>query len=387
MFPVRLPKKQQLTLYHVFIIVFFSVVGIVIAFGAPALGDDRVYDNLYKDLSTIANNGCSSQMVGLDENLESVASDSDYRLNLSFVGQPLSVGLTNERVAGLELTASPVAALSIEAFGGLPPDAVDRRGIVENLVYGGRIGTQHLSLGQIGLSVIYDNAEDYSEEITDMDLTIGPWLAINGSSRHTENVWREHRYSVTLGWEAFTLSPLYEYFFIEDDACRIETESHRFGFLADTDETIYVTGTDLGWEKNDHLNFGIRTRHFTYEQRDEEALYYGGLFSLKVSSGNSLSFEVGTMQGKQPETIYSLVQAEATIKDIFGIKGGFCGLTGRYIDYDHQVQDRTMAIHTAVETGLRFLGGRVETKLSGIYQEDPYFEDHFEGMLTIAFVH
>lgn len=345
-----------------------------------------MYDNLYKDLSTIANYGFSSQMVGLDENLESVASGSDYRLNLSFIGQPLSVGLTNDQVAGLELSASPAAALSIEAFGGLPPGAVNRRGIVENLVYGGRIRTQRMSMGQIGLSVTYDNAEDYSEEMTDIELKLSPWLAINGSSRHRENVWREHRYSATLGWGAFTLSPLYDYFFIEDDACLIKTESHRFGFLSDTDETIYVTGTDLDWEKNDHLRFGIRTHRYTYEQRDEEAIYYGGLFSLKAPSGSGLSLEIGSMQGRQPETIYSLVQAEATIKGVFGMKGGFCGLTGRYIDYDHQVEDRTMAIHTAVETGLRFLDGRVETKLSGIYREDPYFEDHFTGMLTIGFV-
>ena len=384
MFPIRSSKKLQLTLYKLVIIVFFSILGIVSGSGSYALGDSLAYDNLYKDLSTIANNGCSSQLVGLDENLESVG--SDYRLNLSFGGQPLSVGLTNDRVAGLELAANPAAALSIEAFAGLPPGTANRKGIVENLIYGGRIGTQYLSLGQIGLSVIYDNAEDYSEEITDIDLTIASWLAINGSSRHTENVWREHRYSATLRWEALTLSPLYEYFFIEDDTCLIKTESHRFGFLSDTDETIYVTGTDLDWKKNNHLNFGIRTRSYTYEQRNEEALYYAGLFSLMAPSGSGLSLEIGNMQGTRPETIYSQVQAEATIKDIFGIKGGFCGLTGRYIDYDHRVEDRTMAIHTAVETGLTFLDGRMETKLSGIYQEDPYFEDHFTGMLTIAFV-
>ena len=384
MFLVRSPKKQQSTLYSFVIIAFFYVFGIFIAPGSQALGDDRVYDDLYKDLSTIANKVCSSQLVGLDENLESVG--SDYRLNLSFGGQPLSVGLTNDRVAGLELAANPAAALSIEAFAGLPPGTANRNGIVENLVYGGRIGTQHLSLGQIGLSVVYDNGEDSSEEMTDIDLAIAPWLAINGSSRHTENVWREHRYSATLRWEAFTLSPLYDYFFIEDDTCLIETESHRFGFLSDTDETIYVTGTDLDWKKNDLLNFGIRTRNYTYEQRDEEALYCAGLFSLKASSGSGLSLEIGSMQGERPETLYSLVQAEATVKDIFGIKGGYCGLTGRYIDYDHQVEDSIMAIHTAVETGLTFLDGRVETKVSGIYQEDPYVEDHFTGMLTIAFV-
>lgn len=384
MFPIRSSQKLQLTLYKIVIIVFFSVFGIVMASGSQVLGDDRVYDDLYKDLSTIANNGCSSPLVRGDENPESVG--SDYRLNLSFGGQSLTVGLTNDRVAGLELAANPAAALSIEAFAGLPPWAANRKGIVENLVYGVRIGTQHLSMGQIGLSVIYDNADDYSEEIADIDLTIAPWLAINGSSRHTENLWREHRYSATLRWESFSLSPLYEHFFIEDDTCLIKTESHRFGFLYDTDETIYVTGTDLDWEKNDHLNFGIRTRSYTYEQRDEEALYYAGLFSLKAPSGSGLSLEIGSMQGKRPETTYSLVQAEATIKDIFGIKGGFWGLTGRYVDYDHQVEDRTMAIHTAVETGLRFLGGRVETKLSGIYQEDPYIEDDFAGLLTIAFV-
>jgi hypothetical protein len=300
---------------------------------------------------------------------------------------PVSLGLTHGRVAGLEMVTKTDRQWSITAFGGVPTTPVTTKGVVDNLVYGGRIDAHPMPGSEIGVSARIRNGEaDKDEADTDFSFNFGTYLTVSGLTQYKASEWRRHRYSFRLRYKSFQLTPVYEYLYARDDTVRFTSKSQLFGFLA-SDDPVRISGTDLDWKGFDNLSIGLRTRLYDYPLQDESALYYAGRVSLKAATGGHLDLEIGRMQGHLDETRYTLVDAGMVCPNFLGLKSAFFKVDARWVDYDRPVSGRDLSLHTSWGMGFHFLDGHLETKLSGMYGMDPFTGNNAGAMLSIKFEH
>jgi hypothetical protein len=360
------------------------------ALNADETNPSRVYtientpsDFFYTDPSIIENRDWDVPLTWPAE--KPTVDASDCRLNFVLGNQPVSVGLTNERVAGLDLKTNIDDAWSVTALGGLPTTPAPEKGVVDNLVYGGRIEAHPRPWYKIGLSMMLDNGQETAAETaTDFNFNIGSMLAVNGLARTKAHEWREHRYSVGLHYESFRLAPVYESFYAQDEADRFTTKTHLFGFLTNADP-VRIAGTDIGWEGAEGVDIALRTRRYDYSSWREAARYYAGLISIKAPAESLIDLEIGRMEGHLPETQYMLVDADLVCQHPMGLQDAFFNVDARYIDYDQRVRGRDMAFHTSWGVGYNFFDGHLKAKLAGVYKMDPYVADDVTAMLSIQF--
>jgi hypothetical protein len=355
------------------------------AFDSVAV-DVGAVSNIPFNRSTSADHwGCSVepqlQMEGLKSN------DSGRLLRFMVADHPVSLGLTHGRVAGLEMVTKTDRQWSITAFGGVPTTPVTTKGVVDNLVYGGRIDAHPMPGSEIGVSARIRNGEaDKDEADTDFSFNFGTYLTVSGLTQYKASEWRRHRYSFRLRYKSFQLTPVYEYLYARDDTVRFTSKSQLFGFLA-SDDPVRISGTDLDWKGFDNLSIGLRTRLYDYPLQDESALYYAGRVSLKAATGGHLDLEIGRMQGHLDETRYTLVDAGMVCPNFLGLKSAFFKVDARWVDYDRPVSGRDLSLHTSWGMGFHFLDGHLETKLSGMYGMDPFTGNNAGAMLSIKFEH
>lgn len=369
-------RRNAVWVWVVVVLIMFGVDGV-------AVGGEVVPDHFYSDPTMADHWGCNVQPKWLAENLKLTHSDNFFKFMLG--DRPVSVGLTNANVAGLELSTTIDKQWSVAAFGGVPNTPVTEKGVIENLVYGGRIDAHPVPGDKIGLSARINNGQAYADEAaTDFSIRLGSLLTVNGLSTYKACEWRKHRYSVRFRYESLQLTPVYEYLYARDDADRFTAESYLFGFAAASDP-VRIAGSDLEWKGLDSLSVGLRARRYDYASRHEESLYYAGMVSLKAPAGGHIGLEIGRMQGHLAETLYTLVDADMVCPNLFGLKNAFFSVDARYVDYDRPVGGRDMALHASWGVGVNFLDGRLETKLSGVYGVDPFLADDLGAMLSIKF--
>jgi hypothetical protein len=353
------------------------------AFDSVAVDVDAVASLPFDAQTTVDDWGSRVQPQPRIESLK--LNDADKSLKVTIGGQPLSVGLTNGQVAGLELAAKTDRRWSVSAFGGVSTTPVSGKGVFGNIVYGGRIDTQPIPGGKIGVSARINNGQaDADEADTDFSFDLGPHLTVSGQARYKACEWRRHRYSMRLRYRAFQLTPVFEYLYARDDTTRFTAQSQLFGFLASNDP-VRITGADLAWKGYDDLNIGLRTRLYDYPSLKEGAFYYAGTVSLKAPAGGHLNLEIGRMEGHLDETRYTLVDADMVYPDFLGLKSAFFNVDARCVDYDRPVRGRRMALHTSWGVGFEFLDGHIETRLSGAYGRDPFLGDDVGAKLSIEF--
>ena len=312
--------------------------------------------------------------------------EPDNRLDLELGGRSVSIGLTNDQLAGLELTADIDRAWGLRVFTGLPKTPVSEKGIFRNLVYGGKIEARPSEFCAVGLSMSKDNGRDTAEMTSlDFKLDIGSMVTLNGVSAYQGGEQRSHRYSARFRRKAFYLTPVYEYVYPRVEAERFQAEPHRFGFLSTDDEAVSIAGSDLGWEGDERLALGLKARRYAYTWQDEIAFYYAATFGLKAPAGGHLDMEFGRMQGGLCETRYTLAEADLVYADPFGLDGASLNADVRFIDYDQAVRGVDTALHTSWGIGFEFLDGRLETRLSCTQKADPFTGDDLGVVLSIRF--
>lgn len=310
---------------------------------------------------------------------------SSFRLCLG--RQHIFSGVTNRSVDGLMVSTGMGPYFSASVFGGLPSSFREENGSGGDRIYGARLAHQLAARYEIGLS--YEKLEDDDtvrgeKAGLDLNLFLWDWLSFSGLSSYNPDTsgWREHHYSARLGYRNVQIEPTYQYFHYQDYFDSSDQEGNLFQFLADSDETVAISGADILYQAAGPLKLGIRSRRYDYELRDESADYYAGLLVIDTSGGHQAGLEAGRMEGDTPENIYALYRGYAYWQNPFKAAGSFFSVDALYIAYDAPVYGEDDALHLTMSGGLGFLNDRLEARLSGIYSRDAYFEEDIGAIMT-----
>ena len=312
---------------------------------------------------------------------------SAFTVNLG--RQHIFAGVINQSVDGLQLGAEIGTYLSISAFGGLPVDYQDQEGGSADATYGARMAHHLATRYEVGLSYQKTDADDeLAEEKAGADLVLhlGPWLTINGLSSYNleSEDWREHNYSAQLLISHLSIEPSYQFFSYRDYFGKGTNRNNIFHFLRDDDESLSIAGTDVVWQGLGPVDVGLRGRQYDYDVRSESAMYMAGLLTLNTADGSQVGIEIGRMDGETIDNIYNLYRGFFYWQKPFKMAAtGFISGDALYIAYDASVFGEDKSVQYSVSAGRKFLKDRLETKLSGIYSQDPYFDSDVGGLVTL----
>jgi len=302
--------------------------------------------------------------------------------------QHIFAGVTNQSVDGLQLQSGVGPYLSFAAFGGLPVTYEEDNGHSGDGIYGGRLAHQYKSYGEIGISFqrIIDNQEDI-EKIAGLDLSLSfPNFLFDGlSSFNLESEgWREHRYDARLQWDAFTVNPIFHYFRYQDYFSTGYDRTNLFRFLADTDETLTLYGIDVHYNGFGGLDLGVRGRRYDYSLKQETAYYTGWILAFILENESQIGVEVGQMYGESTDNRYTLYRGYFSWNDpVSFLSPGQLNVDTMYINYDEPIFGRDASVHFSLGGSRMFLDNRIEVKLSGNFDQDPYFDEDIGVLLTI----
>jgi hypothetical protein len=244
----------------------------------------------------------------------------------------------------------------------------------------------------LGLSYLRTEMEGDPDHRAGVDFSFNwkNWFTLQGLSSYSlESAdWREQNYSLALRYKGAVLEPAYHMFNYQDYFGAGQEENNLFHFLKDSQEQITILGAELQWQGSSPVRFGARYNRYSYEVRLEEAIYYAVLLCLERSDGSSIGTEMGRMDGETAENIYSLYRAYFYWNNLLGASwSGFLSGDGIHQVYDLPVYGKDSAMTYSLSAGLRFFSNRLELKLTGLYSQDPYFEDNLEGILTLQYQH
>jgi hypothetical protein len=154
--------------------------------------------------------------------------------------------------------------------------------------------------------------------------------------------------------------------------------------MQNEEEVLAVSGTDIVWQGLGPVDVGLRGRHYDYDMRQESALYMAGLLTVNTSSGSQVGFEVGRMGGETGDNIYDLYRGFFYWQQPFKMKTqGFVSGDALYVAYDAPVFGEDKSVQYSLSAGSHFFNNRMETKLSGIFSQDPYFDSDVGGVVTL----
>ncbi len=303
--------------------------------------------------------------------------------------QHIFAGVANQSVDGLRFSGGIGPYLSASIFGGLPVDYQDQDSGSADATYGTRFAHHLDGRYEIGFSYQKTDADgELSEEKAgaDLALNLGSWLTLTGLSSYNlgSKDWREHRYDAQFQVSDLMVEPSFQYFSYQDYFGKGNAQNNIFHFLQNEEEILAITGTDIVWQGLGPVDVGVRGRHYDYDRRQESASYMAGLLTVNTSSSSQIGVEVGRMDGETADNIYSLCRGYFYWQQPLKMKAqGFISGDALYIAYDAPVYGEDKSIQYSVSAGRRFFNNRMETKLSGIFSQDPYFDNDVGGVVTL----
>jgi hypothetical protein len=220
----------------------------------------------------------------------------------------------------------------------------------------------------------------------DFVLHLGSRLTLTGLSSYNidSEDWRKHRYEARLRVSHLMIEPSFQYVSYQDDFGKGDSRNNIFHFLQNEEEILAISGTDFVWQGLGGVDIGVRGRHYNYDIRQESALYMAGLLSVSTASGSQIGIEIGRMDGKTADNLYDLYRGYFYWQQPLRIKTqGFISGDALYIAYDAPVYGEDKSIQYSLSAGRRFFDNRMETKLSGIFSQDPYFDSDVGGVVTL----
>jgi hypothetical protein len=308
-------------------------------------------------------------------------------LRLKLGRQHIFAGVTDQSVDGLQAAAGLGEIITATLFGGITSGSDDSSA---DTTYGGRLALHPMPRYELGLSYQNTDLEDDPDHRAGLDLSFNwsDWLTLQGLSSfnlETED-WREHSYSAVLRIKEAVLEPSYHTFSYQDYFGTGKEGNNLFHFLADSKEQIAIFGTDLQWQGSGPVLLGARYNRYSYDLRQESAGYYAALLKMDLSAGSQLGIEGGRMDGETADNIYTLYRAYFYWVDPFGASApAFISGDGIYQAYDAPVFGEDSAINLSLSAGFHLINDRLALKLTGLYSQDPYFEENVEGLVTLEY--
>jgi len=293
----------------------------------------------------------------------------------------------DESVDGLLVNVDVSPYVSIMAYGGLPTYLEDTGGSSGDATGGGRIANHYGNRYELGIFYKYvTNDGDLNEENAGFDLSLLlPWGKSSLSGRSTRNLvtdeWAEHSYEGMFKIGEAQVRPSFDYFKYEDFLDKNQNSTNLFRFLSDTKESITAFGSDLIYGITETIDIGARLKHYDYDIRRDSAQYCSGLVVWRWGELSDLGFELGFMNGDTSDNRYYLGRAFV----YKNLPPGFITADFMYARYQEEVVGKDQSIFVSLGAGRNFLDDHLKIKVSGDFSSDPFFENDFRGMVTIAY--
>jgi len=314
----------------------------------------------------------------------------NYGLNLKLGRQHVFKGVINSSIDGLALESPVTPYFNIALYGGLPVASSDD-GYSGDSFWGGRISHHLGTRYEIGLSYkLEDSGGETGEELLGIDYlaALPGGASVSGLSAYnlSKHGWAQHLFEAGFNLSAFHFRPYYQRYSYDEFFNTRDNSAAPFRFLADSNEILTVIGSDVRWQGIGALDLGAKVIHYSYDQRDDDAMYYEGNAAWYLSSLTQVGGQVGRMEGGTPETAYFLARLFFYWdKPLAGAPLGF--LTGdvMYVLYDEEIFGKDRSLFLSLGGGFKFWKNRLELKLSGDYGDDPYFDSDLRGLLQIKY--
>ena len=313
----------------------------------------------------------------------------DRRLHLDLVRRHIFTGDVDHGIGGLKVGAGFGPYVSATVFGGRSIEYQDQNDGTADAAYGTRVAHHNATHYEFGLSYQktgtgVETAEEKAG--ADLMLNLGSWLTVSGLSNYNLNSedWLEHRYNAKILISGLMVEPSYQYFSYQDSVGKGAHQNNIFHFLQDNEEILAIAGTDVVWQGLGPVDLGVRGRRYEYDIRQESALYVAGLLMLNTSNGSQIGVEVGRMDGETIDNIYDLYRGYFYWQQPFNLAAqGFISGDALYVAYEAPIFGEDKSVQYTLSAGRYFFDKKLETKLSGIYSQDPYINDDVGGVVTL----
>ncbi|MBE0617846.1 MAG: hypothetical protein IH608_07975 [Proteobacteria bacterium] len=298
-------------------------------------------------------------------------------------------GVANESVDGLSLRGDLSSLFSVSAYGGQPVALETTNGRSGDRIWGGRLSHHWGTRYDLGLSYkrIDDDSEKQEELLgvdSSLNLPTGIPVSFHGLSvRNMEtDQWQEHSYEARVSIAKFLLRPHFERFVYDAYFDTGDDTGSPFRFLADSDEVVTIAGGDLTWYPTESIELELKGKKYNYQERDDNAWYYGALATIHVKGLSQFGLEAGVMDGDTDDTRYSLWRGFL----YWDLKPAFVSGDVVYVKYDEDILDEDRSLFASLGTGMKFLDETLTLKLSGDYSTDPYFDQDVRGLLAVTYL-
>jgi hypothetical protein len=312
-----------------------------------------------------------------------------YGVNLKLGRQNIYEGVANDNVDGLRVAGVITPYFVYSAYGGLPVAFDLENGRDGDIIWGGRVAHRLKAKYEVGLSYkIIENDDDPVEEMMGIDLFAGLLSNLEFYGFSAKNLdtgdWAEHSYEARFNIKDLYIRPFYQRYRYADFFIDDKDSSNVFGFLKDSNEILSVAGGDAFWREIKNVDLGATVKHYDYDLREETALYYSGQLTVTFGGQTQAGGELGRMDGETDETRYLLTRA-FFYWDRPLVSGGFLTGDAVYVNYDEEIFGKDYSLFISLGTGMKFFNDALQTKISGDYSDDPFFDEDVRGMLTIIY--
>jgi len=317
----------------------------------------------------------------------------EYGFNVKLGRQHSFEGVINDSIDGLGIKSALTPYFAISLYGGSPVELESDGGRSEDSFLGGRISAHPNPRYEIGFSYKQKYSQgDVDEKIAGIDLSaILPGNAtLQGLSAYNLDTkgWGEHTYEAGFDIFDFHLRPLYQRYQYKDFFNTGDSSADPFRFLSDTGEILTVLGGEVIWRRLTAVDLGAKVKHYTYDLRNDNALYYEGNLTWYLDGRTQIGGQFGRMDGESAETCYLLSRVFFYWHTPFGL-GPLGFITGDvvYVHYDEDLFGKNRSLFLSLGSGLHFLNDALEVKLSGDYSEDPFFDSDTRGLLVVTYTY
>ncbi len=302
-------------------------------------------------------------------------------------------GVANEAVDGVSLRSDITPWFTLSAYGGQPVALDSSNGRSGDSIAGGRLSHHLGSLYDIGVS--YKNVRNDSttaEEFAGVDfsLFLPANISLLGFSSYNldSEGWGEHSYEARWYAGSVLVRPYYQLFNFGDYFTDEKTTPALFRIQSNrNDEELTVFGGDITWQPSATWDLGAKIKSLSYDERDDDAIYYAALATWHGEETSQAGGEFGISDGDSDPTSFWLARAFFYWDSMSGwLKPAFITGDVVYARYDKSVFGEDSSLFASLGAGRRFFGDALTLKISGDYSSDPFFDEDIRGMLFATYL-
>jgi len=367
-----------------------------------------VYEYLSADYGSLLSEGLSLHIHGWGRhdlsNSEFYDDDTDGELLYGYMAyqfssggpvinlgrQHIFTGITDERIDGLRFETPFLSSFFLSAYAGVPTSDGDDENRDDHQIYGGRFDYHINSAYDIGVyyQTVRETRESNDEKIgVDFAAILPANIFMSGNSLYnlTTNGWAEHDYSLSINIFDFNIHPFFHQYKYQDLFDTSAQKSSPFRYLAESDEVLSETGSDLIWRKiQSPIELGCSFKNYSYDKKPDTNNYYSGFINL-VPKNLLIGCEIGFMDGEEAKNKFFLGRSYISTQTIPMISDtGSLSADIIYVDYDQPIFETDYSLFISLSCQQVFFKNALKVILSGDYSKDPYYDSDFGGSLIFT---